>query len=168
MKKTYLTHFVAFCFGAIVAYTLIDMADNRDRDRQLEKRRLRAIQRKDRDPNRNKDLLAKSIDGIFHNAVQGMQKSLTGGVEIEEFETDKYYRIVLIGDGLTEESLSFNINKGMLLLKLNVVKQEKTSFGVSEKVLKFARSFYIPKNVTNPVPKVKSTENKIEIEFSKE
>jgi HSP20 family molecular chaperone IbpA len=175
MKKTYLTHTLAFCIGAVVAYGLNDYVNlSNERDKRIERRKLRAYDRKKSGPfsnpfnkDKNVDIAAKSFDKVIKNQMRALQKGLSGGVEVEEFETAESYKIVFKGEGLKQDSFQININNGMLLTRMEVVKETKSNWGTSKSVSSFSRSFYIPKDVDASNPIMNSDEKQITIEFKK-
>jgi len=166
VKKTHITHLVSFCLGAVFAYTLIDFSNKDVGDVESDRAKLRAQQRIKRD--RLKTLKTRQEPNLFQKAVHGIQKQMTGNVEIKEFEDENVFQIILEGEGISEESLSFTINNGLLLLAIKVVKESKNQFGTSKSVSSFSRSFYIPKNVKSYSPNIKNENSSIIIEFIKE
>ena len=101
MKKTYLTHALAFGLGVIIAYGINDYVhiENTKGDSQ---QKLRAKNRAFGNPmDNNKDLMMKSMDNIFKKQMKKLERGLSGGVEVEEFETDKFYKIVISGSPIS-------------------------------------------------------------------
>ena len=167
MKKTYLTHALAFGLGVIIAYGINDYVhiENTKGDSQ---QKLRAKNRAFGNPmDNNKDLMMKSMDNIFKKQMKKLERGLSGGVEVEEFETDKFYKIVISGVGINRDSLKFNVNKGLFVVSLNVEKIIKNDWGTSKTKSSFSRSFYIPKDVDQGNPDVKTEGDNIMIEFKK-
>lgn len=169
MKKTYLTHTLAFCIGAVVAYGLNDYVNKSTEFEKLKahKRQKRGTFSNPFDKDRNMNIAAKSFDSVMRQQMKALERGLSGGVEVEEFEDQDSYRIVFTGEGLNKESIKFNINKGMLLVRMEVIKESKTKWGSSKSVSSFSRSFYIPTNVDASNPNMSSDDKSITIEFKK-
>ena len=172
MKKSMMTHVAAFAMGGAVMFFITDVLNSSDKKefsaakmepkmRQFKDNRKRGL-----NPSDQMNLMMKSMDSMVNRGFGKLETLTMNGIKVSEIEEDNQYKVIISGEGIDKESLSFDINNGLLRVSANIVKEQKTQMGMTSFRSSFSRAFSLPQYVNQDDPEIESSGDEIIISFN--
>ena len=165
-KNAVISHCVTFCFGAVFAYALNDYAHRSMDSGTPVQNRLKAIDRSDDNPSARMNQMFQSMSQLMDSQVGKIEKKITGGVEVLEEEDASSYRVIIKGE-VQQESLTYEIESGVLQIMGQIERVNKTQYGSSRYISSFSRAFSLPQGIDSQNPKLTNKNDELIIEFNK-
>jgi len=167
MKKSHISHLIAFCIGALLSYIVSDFVHSGKGDSKTSYKAPK-IRAKARKPKQNNlDLMMDSMANILQKQVGDMGQALGDGLNIREEVTPRSYKVIIKGEGIDKDSLKINVENGLFEVSGEVKRVIKTDQGSSSYRSRFSRVFSLPRDVVSSNPQMKSDKDEIIITFEK-